>query len=172
MNAKWFLAAILMLVVLGTLAASADAGVFTVTPFAADDLAGGRLMYRMGEDSRTSIGFDGAWIEGALGFEDDEAIRVAFAGTYDVIQTAPLNIAIAEIPSTIYIGVLGGVQFGEDEEDASAALMTGVRFGDGSKGVNLGIEYQYLLDETLWKELGTFDDTGRLLATVDYTFVF
>lgn len=172
MSAKWFFAGILMLAAIAALAASADAGVFTVTPFAASDLAGGRLMYRVNEESRASIGFDGAWIEGALDFEDDEAIRVAFAGTYDVIQTAPLNIAIAEIPSTIYVGVLGGVQFGEDEEDASAALMTGVRFGDGSKGVNLGIEYQYLLDQDLWREFGSFDDTGRLLATVGYTFVF
>jgi len=172
MNAKWFLASILMLAVLAVLAATANAGVFSVTPFASDDLAGARLLYRVSEESRTSIGLDGAWIDGALDLENDEAARVSFVGTYDVIQTAPLNIAIAEIPSTVYVGVLGGVQFGEDDEDASAALMTGVRFGDGVKGVNLGIEYQYLLDKDLWRELGTFDDTGRILATVGYAFPF
>lgn len=172
MSAKWFFAGILMLAAIAALAATSNAEVFTVTPFASSDLAGGRVLYRVNEESRASIGLDGAWIEGALDFEDDEAVRVAFAGIYDIIQTAPLNIYIAEVPSTAYIGVLGGVQFGEDEEDASAALMTGARFGDGFKGVNLGIEYQYLLDDDLWREFGAFDDNGRLLATVGYTHVF
>jgi len=46
--------------------------------------------------------------------------------------------------------------------------MTGISFGDG--GVRLGVEYQYLLDEDLWKEFGAFDDKHRLLLVIGMRF--
>lgn len=176
MNVKWFFAAVVMLAVLAVMAVTADASQFSVTPFASGDMAGARAMYRTNEAARTAIGIDVAWLEDVDNPVGDEAIRYGFVGTYDVIQDAPMKIfSLAEIDTTVYIGVLGGFMTSledrdsfHDSTDPAAALITGVRFGDGN--VRLGIEYQYLLDSDLWKEFGDFDENSRLVASASILF--
>jgi hypothetical protein len=133
---------------------------------ASDDLIAGRLMYQAG--ARTRVGVEVAWLDG-IAPDVDEGTRVSFVGTYDVLQEADFTVLQFAVPASVYVGILGGVLFVEDADtDATAGLMTGIRFGDGR--ASLGVEYQYLLTDTLWQELAYVDDTSRIMGFVEFRF--
>lgn len=125
---------------------------------ASDEMVSGRVLYT--PEGRVKVGGDFSWIEGK-GAPD--GWRPAFVGTYDLVQEAALKVPVlGEIPTSWYIGGLGGVLFGKDREvDATAALMTGLVLGD--KKASIGAEFQYLLTRDLWQPLADIDDTSRVM---------
>lgn len=139
---------------------------FTVTAVGNDDL----LSLRVGTrpwGARTEIGGFGIWADGLT--EGEEA---AWGGgvyaTYDVVQDAQFTVLQYSVPATIYIGGQLGVIDRDTGDDAVAALMTGVSFGDDK--IRIGVEYQYILDQDLWQELGAIDDQSRFLLTLGRRF--
>lgn len=140
---------------------------WTVTAVGSDDLLSLRVGTRPWQ-GRTEIGGYGVWLDG-LAEGEDEAYGGGVYATYDVVEDAQFTVLTYQVPVSIYVGGQMGVLHREDsDEDAGAALMTGLSFGDTQ--TRIGVEYQYLLNEDLWKEFGTVDDQGRLLLTLQRRF--
>lgn len=138
-----------------------------VTPVGSDDLLSLRVGLRPW-GGRTEIGGFGIWLDGLKEGEDEAYGGGAYA-TYDVVQEAPFTVLTYSVPATFYVGGQMGFLHREDsDEDATSSLLTGVSFGD--EKVLIGIEFQYLLDESLWKEFGEIDDKGRVLLTLSRRF--
>jgi|GEM_PF-3278990 len=177
--------AILMGVIVGVVTAVTPAtygadpnglGNWTATAYGSDDMLGLRVGMRPWE-GRAEIGLFGLWMDGLAegdeksdtGPNQQEAWGGGIYGTYDVVQQAEFTVLQYQMPVDIYVGgQLGLLHRADSDEDATAMLMTGISFGDG--GVRLGVEYQYLLDEDLWKEFGAFDDKHRLLLVIGMRF--
>lgn len=134
-----------------------------VTAVGNDDLLSLRVGARPWA-GRTEIGAFGIWLDG-LKDGEDEAFGVGAYATYDVVQDAQFTVMTYQVPVTFYVGGQMGFLHREDsDEDATSALLTGFSFGDNA--TRIGIEYQYMLDEALWKEFGQVDDKGRLMLTL------
>lgn len=138
-----------------------------VTAVGNDDLLSLRVGARPWQ-GRTEIGLFGIWLDGLKEGEDEAYGGGAYA-TYDVVQDAQFTVLTYSVPATIYVGGQMGFLHREDsDEDATASLITGVSFGDAK--IRIGAEYQYMLDESMWKEFGVVDDKGRLLLTLQRRF--
>jgi hypothetical protein len=149
---------------------------WTVTAYGSDDLLGVRAGLRPWA-GRAELGLFGMWMDGLSEGDvksdtesnQQESWGLGVYATYDVVQRAEFTVLSYQIPIDIYVGgQLGALHRADSDEDATAALMTGLTFGDG--GVQLGVEYQYGLDEELWKELAPLDDNHRLLLTLGIRF--
>lgn len=147
-----------------------------VTAYGSDDLLGVRAGLRPWE-GRTELGLFGMWMDGlSLGDgKSDEGGNQQESGgggvyaTYDVVQDAQFTVLSYQVPINIYVGgQLGVLHRADSDEDATAGLMTGLSFGDAA--IRIGVEYQYLLDKELWKELGAIDDNHRILLTLGLRF--
>ncbi|MFA5377654.1 MAG: hypothetical protein WC455_18025 [Dehalococcoidia bacterium] len=140
---------------------------WTVTAVGSDDLLSMRIGTRPWA-GRTEIGGFGIWLDGLKEGEDEAYGGGAYA-TYDVVQDANFTVLKYNVPATIYVGGQMGFLHREDsDEDATAALMTGVSFGD--EKIRIGVEAQYLLSQDTWKEFGVIEDQGRLLLTLSRRF--
>ena len=140
---------------------------WTVVAVGNDDLLSVRVGARPWS-GRTELGGFAIWMDGLKEGEDEAAGGGVYA-TYDVVQDAQFTLLSYQIPVTIYAGGQMGFLHREDsDEDAVCSLLTGVTFGDSR--TRIGIEYQYLLDESLWKEFGPIDDRGRLLLSLAMRF--
>jgi hypothetical protein len=157
-------------------AADPNEGVnWIVTAYGSDDLLGIRAGLRPWE-GRTELGLFGVWIDGLQEGDqktDSKTQREAFGlgiyGLYDVVQDAEFTILSFQVPVNFYVGgEMGVLERQDSEEDATAALMTGLSFGDSS--VRIGVEYQYILDDSLWREFGAMDDNHRILLTLGLRF--
>lgn len=140
---------------------------WTVTVAGSDDLISVRVGARpwLG---RTELGGFGIWLDG-LAEEEEEAYGGGVYATYDLVQDAQFTIGSYSVPATIYVGgTLGVVEREDSEADAVSALMTGLSFGDDQ--IRIGLEYQYLLDDGVWKEFGQVDEESRLLLTLSRRF--
>jgi len=138
-----------------------------VTSVGSDDLLSLRVGLRPW-GGRTEVGGFGIWLDGLKEGEDEAYGGGAYA-TYDVVQGAQFTLLTTSVPATFYVGGQMGFLHREDsDEDATASLMTGLSFGD--EKTRIGLEYQYLLDESMWKEFGVIDDKGRLLLTLQRRF--
>ncbi len=142
---------------------------FVVRPVGNGDLVKTELGWRPGVlDDRTEIGLVGGWMDG-IGAGQVEGWLAGIYGTYDLVKEAPLTIASFEVPVTWYIGTMLGVLWPhESEADATAALMTGLNFGDSK--IRLGIRGEYSLTDALWSAFADIPDEARLLATVECRF--
>ena len=139
----------------------------TVTAVGNDDLLSLRVGFRPWA-GRTELGGFGIWLDG-LKEGDDEAYGGGVYATYDAVQDAQFTVLTYSVPVTFYVGGQLGFLYRENsDEDAMASLITGLSFGDAK--IRIGVEYAYLLDETLWKEFGQIDDRGRLLLTLQRRF--
>lgn len=140
---------------------------WTVTALGSDDL----LSLRVGTrpwNGRTELGLFGEWLDG-LKEGEDEAYGGGIYGTYDVIQDADFTVLSYSIPTNIYIGgQLGALHREDSDEDATAALMTGINFGD--EKIRIGVEFRHVLDKQLWKEFGVVDAQDRLLLALSLRF--
>lgn len=141
--------------------------VWQASALASDDMVSGRALYC--PPGRVSLGADLSWLDG-LGADEQEGWRIGFVGLYDLVQDAPLSVPfLGEIPADWYIGGLGGVLVGEDQEpDATAALITGLAIGGPT--ASIGIEYQYFLTRDLWRPLAEIPDESRVVFTVALRF--
>ena len=148
----------------------------TVTVVGNDDLLSLRVGVRPWA-GRTEIGLFGIWMDGLVEGDqksDDSVNQLESWGggvfaTYDVVQDAAFTVLSYQVPVDVYVGgQLGAVHLDNGNDDATAALMTGVMFGDA--GVKIGVEYSYQLSRDLWKEFGTFDDKHRLLLSLGVRF--
>jgi hypothetical protein len=140
---------------------------WTGTAVGNDDLLSVRIGTRpFGE--RTEMGVFGIWHDG-LTEAEQEAFGVGVYATYDVVNDATFKVLNVQVPVTWYAGgQLGAAERKGVAADATAALMTGVSFG-GAK-VRIGLEFQYFLDETLWREFGAIDENARLMLAMAYRF--
>jgi len=149
----------------------AMAGDWSFTPLGGDEMITLRMGYTPTE-SRVTIGPEFTWIDG-IDSAEGTGWALGFFGAYDVVKDAEFELLGVSAPINWYIGVHADVLFPEDEKaDATAGLMTGLRFGDGdfkegqTVAASLGVEFQYLLTDELWKELAPINDESRLLAFV------
>ena len=139
----------------------------SVTAVGNDDLLSLRFGARPWQ-GRTEIGAFGIWLDG-LKEGETEAYGLGAYATYDVVQNADFTVLSYTVPATFYVGGQMGFLHREDsDEDATSSLLTGVSFGD--EKIRIGFEYQYLLDESLWKEFGVVDDKGRILFSLARRF--
>lgn len=161
----WML--IVAMCVAGTVLGQEKSDGLAITGLGSDDLLSLRVGVRPWQ-GRTEIGGYGIWLDG-LKEGEDEAYGGGIYGTYDVVQDANFTLLNVQVPIVWYAGGQIGFLHREDsDEDAGASLMTGLSFGD--EKVRIGVEYQYMLDQDLWKEFGAIDDRGRLLLRLSYQF--
>jgi hypothetical protein len=149
---------------------------WTVTTYGNDNMLGVRAGVRPWE-GRTELGVLGFWMDGLqegdeksdTGSNQQESWGGGIYGTYDVVQDAEFTVLSYQVPIDIYVGgQLGALHRADSDEDATAALLTGMSFGDA--GIRLGVEYQYALTDDLWKELAPMDDKHHLFLTLGVRF--
>ena len=139
------------------------------------DLLKGEVGWRPGHgDDRTEIGGYGNWISEVTPSQV-EAYGGGIYGTFDAIKDAPFSplsgMTTDKILSSLYVGVLlGALKPRTTSWDTTAALMTGLSFGDKRGGVRLGVRYEYFLTRDLWKALADVPSTSRVMATLEYRF--
>ena len=167
-----FLVAILSMVICSTVyGGEAPDGGLSLVGLASNDMISGRVMWSRG--GRVEVGADVTWMDG-IAADEVEGWRFSFVGTYNLVDAAPLKLpALGEIPATWYIGGLGGALLptegaADGDWDATAALLTGLRLGDGKTWI--GVEYQYALTNQLWSQLADIPDEHSLLFAAGLRF--
>jgi hypothetical protein len=177
-KSKGVLIVVAMLAVLTMIAAvqaadpvTPDAATGSVNLLAGEDMALARIGFTPSQVERVTVGPEVGYIEGVKD-GPPRGVTVGFFGTYDLVKDATLDVLATQVPATWYVGVHGDGLFREGVDvDMTAGLMTGLRIGHtevagGHKWcAALGIEAQYLLTKTLWRELADVDDSGRLLVS-------
>jgi len=174
----WLL--MLALVLMGTATTRAadepvvlDPATWSGAALVGNDMAVLRLGFTPDQVERVTIGPEVGYIE-RMADGPDQGVTAGFFATYDLVQDATLDLLMAEVPVTWYIGVHGDVLFREEvAPDITAGLMTGLRIGRTQLAPGktwctaLGIELQYLLTEELWQEFAATDgdDTVRLMVS-------
>jgi len=138
------------------------AGDWSGTPLGGNDLLGVRFGYTPDSAPRITVGPEAYWLD------DEKAgagCEIGFFGLYNLVRDAEFDLLGVQAPVSWYVGVAGGMFLQEAEHpNPTAGLMTGLRFGDGQlqEGqkvtASLGIEIQYPLRPSLWKELADFSD--------------
>ncbi len=119
-------------------------------------------------EDRTEIGLWGTWLDGVRETEL-EAYGGGVYGSYDLVTDATLKLLSVQVPTTWSLGTqLGILKPDTGGPDATAALWTGLSFGD--KKIRLGIRGTYFLTQDLWRELADIPDEARLLATIAFRF--
>jgi len=117
---------------------------------------------------RATIGWFGLWRDDAStdGETEDqtrEALSCGVFGTYDLLRDVPFTILSFSVPVTQYVGVFAGPMWPQDDEpQATAGLMAGIRFGD--EQVGLGVEYQFTLDDRAWDKLANVEEASQVLV--------
>lgn len=133
-----------------------------------------RVGARPGE--KTEVGVFGMWkdvdLEGPYG--DTDSVYLGLYGLYDLVKDQEFSILNFTTPVTWNIGGLIGAGSAADMpselEDINAVLsaITGLYFGD--EKAQIGVEYQYAFDESLWQELGSITNQSSVLFSIKWRF--
>jgi len=114
----------------------------------------------------TEVGIELGYTD-AVSESGDSAYVGGFYATYDAIPEKQLAVLGQSVTAVMYAGVKADMLYYGDTFEATAALMTGVHFGD--ENIRMGMEIAvYAPNEWLgWSSITDISDDAELLAYID-----
>jgi len=116
--------------------------------------------------SRVQVGAEVSYWDG-LKEGQHQAVSFEVVAKYFALDSQPLNLMIATVDTSAYVGLgLGGEAAKDKDLDDIADIRTGFVFGDGP--VRLGVMYEYVMTDLMWS--GAQNGEHRVLGTIAYEF--